>query len=312
MGKDIIKFINTNRHLLDLFTDLIPIPIFVKDKDGRYTECNKAYMDFMSLERDQLIGKTVYDIWDKADADVFFAKDKELLDRGGVDIYETEITSPQGLLHAVQFHKQTFTDSYGAVAGLLGVAFDITERKRLEYSLADLASTDELTGLPNRREGMSRLEVMHKASERKDRPYCIAMVDIDHFKKVNDQYGHSVGDLVLKEFASLAKTILRINDVCFRYGGEEFVILLPETNLSDGLNVVERFRQTWATSPLNLLESQIIHSTASIGLVQYQGNNVAFERLIQLCDQALYDAKNGGRNCTVCVQPNQTFNEFQG
>jgi diguanylate cyclase (GGDEF)-like protein/PAS domain S-box-containing protein len=301
VNDNIIEFIRFNRDLIDRIIDLVPIPLFVKDVDGRYIDCNTAFQDFLSFKREEIVGKTVYEIWSKDEADVFFAKDKELLDRGGLQVYESSITSSHGSVHTVQFYKQTFADAFGVVSGFLGAIFDITEKKRLECALVDLASTDELTGLINRREGMTRLEILHKDSERKNRPYCLAIADIDHFKRLNDQYGHVNGDQVLKAFSGLVKKILRSGDICFRYGGEEFVILLPETKLEDGHSVLERLRQTWAAMRLTLSDGQTLQSTVSIGLIQHPTNYIEFKNLIHACDGALYEAKNNGRNRIVCV-----------
>lgn len=202
----------------------------------------------------------------------------------------------------VQFHKQVFTDSSGAVSGFLGAIFDITEKKRLESALAKLAATDELTGLPNRRDGMARLHAVHKDSERKRRSYCVAMVDIDNFKLLNDQYGHSNGDLVLKGFADLVRRTLRSSDICFRYGGEEFAIVLPETGIEEGYLVVERLRQILAAFKMSISDGQSIMTTVSIGLAQYSPTrNLSYKHLLQVSDNALYDAKSCGRNRTVCV-----------
>ena len=107
----------------------------------------------MSFSREEIIGKSVYEIWTKDEADIFFVQDQELFEQGGLQVYETKITSSGGIIHIVQFHKQVFTDSTGEVAGFLGAIFDITEKKELELALARLAATDELTGLPNRRNG---------------------------------------------------------------------------------------------------------------------------------------------------------------
>jgi diguanylate cyclase (GGDEF)-like protein len=151
---------------------------------------------------------------------------------------------------------------------------------------------------------MAKLEGLHKYCERKKQSYCIAMIDLDHFKRLNDLTGHTNGDLVLKAFANLAKNVLRSSDVCFRYGGEEFVILLPGTELDDGFTVVERLRKAWAESQLTLPDGQSVHSTVSIGITQYVTNCISFEQMLQASDKALYDAKNAGRNCTVSIQTN--------
>lgn len=301
MISNILEFIKSNRDILDLMMDLVPIPLFVKDREGRYIDCNAAFMRFLSISREEIIGKSVYDIWKKEEADVFFAQDEALFEQGGIQTYETKVTSADGAAHIVQFHKQVFTDASGVVAGFLGVVFDITQKKKLEDKLAQLATIDELTGLPNRRDGMVKLKILHKDSERKKRPYCIAMIDIDHFKWVNDQYGHANGDLVLRAFANLAKNLLRSSDVCFRFGGDEFIVLLPETELDEGFSVVERLRKAWAGTRLTLPDCQLIYSTMSIGLTQNSANCISFEQLLQASDKALYDAKNAGRNRTVCI-----------
>jgi PAS domain S-box-containing protein len=217
MNDDIIEFIKSNRNLLDRIIDIVPVPLFVKDREGRYIDCNIAFKNFLSVSREQIIGKTIYDMWNKEEADVFFTQDNELFDQGGLQIYETKITSSEGVHYDVQFHKQVFTNTSGAALGFLGAIFDITEEERLESALTRLASTDELTGLPNRREGMKRIEALHTFSERKKRPYCVAILDLGHFKSLNDRYGHTSGDLVLQAFSTMVRGTLRSSDLCFRY-----------------------------------------------------------------------------------------------
>lgn len=298
---NIIEFINSNRNVLDIITDLVPIPLFMKDRAGIYIDCNSAFTKFLTLSREEIIGKSVYDICSKNEADVFSAQDNELLKNGGLQVYESQITSPDGNKHIVEFHKQVFMDANGEAAGFLGVIFDITEKKNLENALAKQAKIDDLTGLLNRREGMSRLKIIHEESKQNNRIYSIAMIDIDHFKKVNDRYGHSNGDIVIKEFANLAKNILRDSDICFRYGGEEFVVILPETEKNEGVVVVERLRKAWSNKEIMLSNEVLIHSTISIGLKQCDSNCISYEELINESDRAMYEGKNKGRNCTICA-----------
>ncbi len=299
MPWNIIDFINSNRDILDSVMDLVPIPLFIKDISGKYITCNKAFECFLGIRRDQIIGKTAYDLCNKREADIFSAQDAELFQRGGLQIYETLVTNSKSITSIIQFHKQTFTDDSGAVAGFLGALFDITEKKALESALQKIAATDDLTGLPNRRDGMVRFNILHNDSKRKNRPYCVAMIDIDNFKKLNDQYGHANGDLVLKAFSDLTTRTLRCSDVCFRYGGEEFILLLPETARETGYKIVERLRKTWAEMPLLLPGFPSVRATISIGLAQYPSDGNSLDHLIQASDRALYGAKNGGRNRTV-------------
>jgi len=130
MGEDVLKFIDLNRNLLDLIIDLVPVPLFVKDQAGQYIDCNTAFMKFLSIDRERIVGRTAYDLWNKDEADIFSAQDKELFERGGLQVYETAVTSAEKIRYIVQFHKQVFIDSAGVVVGLLGAIFDITESKR--------------------------------------------------------------------------------------------------------------------------------------------------------------------------------------
>lgn len=301
MEKDILEFIGSSREQIDRIIDLVPIPIFIKDVEGRYVDCNLAFQELFSVKREGFVGKTVFEIWSREEASVFFSKDQELFERGGLQVYESTITSALGIEHIVQFHKQTFTDSNGIVSGFLGAIFDITKNKRLEKALFTQASTDELTGLLNRREGMARLEILHKESLRKNRPYCLAIADLDHFKQLNDTHGHLNGDFVLWDFSQLIKSALRGGDICFRYGGEEFVILLPETKLEDGIAVLERLRRACAVRPLCLTGGHTVYTTLSMGLIQHPTGKMEIKDLLQACDDALYAAKAAGRNRIVCV-----------
>lgn len=137
MIADITKFITANRSSLDLVLDLVPIPLFVKDREGRYLDCNIAFTEFLHISREQIIGKTAHDLWRKEEADVFARQDAALFESTGLQVYETEITSSKGLTFIVQFHKRTFTDAQGVVQGFLGAIFDITERRRYVTELEE-------------------------------------------------------------------------------------------------------------------------------------------------------------------------------
>lgn len=145
---DIANFIINNRSGLDTVIDLIPIPIFIKSRYGDYLDCNVAFTKFLAFTRDQLIGKSVYDLWEKEEADVFFEQDNNLFASGGTQIYETKITSSSGDIHYVQFHKRIFSDMNGSTGGFLGAIFDITEKKRkIEELEVALGRVHTLEGL---------------------------------------------------------------------------------------------------------------------------------------------------------------------
>jgi len=233
---------------------------------------------------------------------VSYARDKELFDNPGLQIYETDTTASFGRTYTVQLHKITFLDSDGKVAGLLGIVFDMTDKKQLERTLFDMARIDILTGLSNRRSGIEQIERVFKESVRKDRVFSILMIDIDYFKEINDTYGHSVGDLVLQLIANRSARLMRDCDIFFRYGGEEFIACLPETQIDETHDIAERLRAQFDTEGIEIPKGDIIRVTMSIGIAAYPEHGSEIEHLINESDKALYAAKNSGRNCIMTAQ----------
>lgn len=165
--------------------------------------------------------------------------------------------------------------------------------------LQRLAALDPLTGLYNRRFGMARLHEEFQRSVRGGSPLGVVMLDIDHFKQVNDTYGHLVGDRVLIQTARLVRTVMREGDILVRYGGEEFLAILPAAAREDALQVAERLRRLVEESSVKDGD-QIIRVTISAGVSAFPDISVdKDEELVQLADQSLYTAKEGGRNRVV-------------
>lgn len=181
------------------------------------------------------------------------------------------------------------------IVGVVTVFEDISERKRLREELERLATHDPLTGLVNRGELERRLaRELHRA-ERYHRGLGVLMVDIDHFKRVNDTYGHHAGDDVLKAFAARLIDHARRADAIARYGGEEFVLILPETPVAAAAAMAERLRVSLNEAPITVADvgGPI---TASIGVAGYPDHGKTEEQLLRAADEALYAAKNSGRN----------------
>jgi diguanylate cyclase (GGDEF)-like protein len=159
-----------------------------------------------------------------------------------------------------------------------------------------LAAIDPLTGLLNRRYGMIRLREEYSKAVRSEGSLGIVMFDIDHFKKVNDTYGHLAGDRVLIHISRLVKPILREGDVLMRYGGEEFCAILPGASSDDCLKMAERIRFAVQESQVSYTEYEI-KVTLSLGITSYPENDIAHEQeLISAADEALYISKESGRN----------------
>ena len=169
------------------------------------------------------------------------------------------------------------------------------ERARLFQEVQSLALTDPLTGLQNRRSLFELGRVEFARAQRMERPFCCIMLDLDHFKQINDAYGHLIGDHVLQEFAKRCRDSVREIDLVGRYGGEELIVLLPETDMPTSLQVAERLRYSIACAPIQVFDREI-SVTASIGVAARDENSTDLETLIARADQAMYIAKHKGRN----------------
>jgi diguanylate cyclase (GGDEF)-like protein/PAS domain S-box-containing protein len=176
------------------------------------------------------------------------------------------------------------------------VAHDIRQRKQLEQELDRLAITDHLTGIGNRA-GLERaLDWELNQADRYLRPLTVAMMDIDHFKAVNDRLGHEAGDHALTHVCSVTASVLRHADLFFRYGGEEFIVLLPETTLDGASHLAERIRAAVAAASL----PEVGRLTVSIGVTQFHPGE-SRDELIARADVALYKAKSSGRNSVTAI-----------
>jgi len=176
------------------------------------------------------------------------------------------------------------------------LAHEIEARKSLEMELRVLATTDPLTGLYNRRRFLELGEYEIQRWQRTLRGLALLVLDLDHFKRVNDEHGHAAGDEVLRRFAMVCKNNLRAMDSIGRIGGEEFAILLPETSLEEGVRIAEKVRSVLAESPMS--GPAPISITVSIGVVVAEGQET-FAQVLARGDSCLYAAKGQGRNRVV-------------
>ncbi len=181
------------------------------------------------------------------------------------------------------------------------------ERAKSYIEVLEYATLDALTGYNNRHQFEKRLKETVASAKRQNQPLCCIMSDIDFFKKVNDTYGHAVGDCVLKNVAKTIKKELREEDIASRYGGEEFIFLLPHTKLEEAKIVAERLRQSVEKKKINIEEYKIkdvkeISVTVSIGVSEFKKSDKEPEILYKNADNALYKAKETGRNRVVVFE----------
>ena len=172
-----------------------------------------------------------------------------------------------------------------------------------ELELRLIAQVDHLTGALTRRGFVDQAQREMERTLRYGRASSLIMIDVDHFKRVNDTYGHSIGDQVLKQIASLAETTLRPCDLFGRLGGEEFALLMPETSGAAALVVAERLRNTIAEHPMTLHGGGTIHVTASFGVAELSASFNTLTAWLERADTMLYAAKSGGRNRTQLAEP---------
>lgn len=177
--------------------------------------------------------------------------------------------------------------------------FDVAVNRFDMGITASLTDVDELTGLLNRTAMDRDLKRELAQAKRSGKPLCLAMIDADHFKKVNDDYGHSFGDIVLKELADRFEATLRPRDSIYRYGGEEFLAALPDTGLDQAEKVMNRLRVQSAKQPISNDEISITQ-TVSIGLAEVHTDE-AIDTAIERADAALYQAKEAGRNQVIAA-----------
>jgi diguanylate cyclase (GGDEF)-like protein len=192
--------------------------------------------------------------------------------------------------------------SVTASGGRMLTYCDVTDLIRNAEMLEKLATTDSMTGLLNRRHFLSMAEGEWSRFQRYQRPLSMLAIDIDHFKSVNDRYGHAVGDEAIMSVANACQQGRRASDIIGRFGGEEFVILLPETDQAQAMIVAERLRQGVAAHVLHVHKVQF-KLTISIGVAQATASMSGIDALLRAADQALYQAKAEGRNRTVQWSP---------
>ncbi len=186
-------------------------------------------------------------------------------------------------------------DAEGKPARVVGMVHDVTPRKELEHKLMRLARRDDLTGLANRREGYRFFEKSLKLARRADHELAICLVDVDHFKRINDRHGHLMGDRVLQEIAKVLTRSVRESDMVCRWGGEEFLVLLPDTSAPQALVLARRLAWAVAEEVGEAVDPEL-RVTLSGGISAYPAHGDDVERLIAEADDALYRAKERGRD----------------
>lgn len=223
-----------------------------------------------------------------------------LLEHGVVANLQVRMSRKDGSLVWVEISAHTRSDPKRSTTVIEGVLSDITDRKRMLEELRQLATIDSLTGLYNRRHFLELCERELHRTRRYRLDVGLLMVDVDHFKTVNDTHGHDIGDQVLRLIARLCRDNLREADVLGRLGGEEFAALLPHASLREAGEVAERLRGAIAETAFPLPDGQMLRFTISIGACAVAAETGTTGDLLKAADRALYIAKRDGRNRVMC------------
>ncbi|TWA68031.1 PAS domain S-box-containing protein/diguanylate cyclase (GGDEF)-like protein [Azospirillum brasilense] len=402
----------------EVLFETLPVPVFVKNAAGEYTDCNDAFERYTGLERRSIVTKTASAVMDPRIAEAHADQDRELTVTWGQRSYEEAVPFVGGTTRLSSLTKAVFCDSAGNLGGIVGVIHDLTEglpseerlqaileqspigvsvsrrddgkiifvntrfaeligltredligrqardyyldrhqrervidrlrsfgsvtnmevqfrradgssfwtlftvnqaviqgvqvnlawiydytdRRNMEEALRDMASRDPLTGIYNRRSFMELARSQLARAHRFNEPLSVFVLDVDHFKRINDSYGHATGDDALRMVAGGCQAILREYDILGRLGGEEFVVVLPGATAEESRVVAERVRRHLSRMAIPGPEGRF-HLTSSIGIAALDSAYDTLEKAIHRADLALYRAKREGRNRVVVYEP---------
>jgi len=284
--------------LLDAIINTVSEPMFYKNIKGIYENVNSAFSHkVLNAHRDAIIGKTLYDLKDKIPQKllkIYLEQDKKLFQERKNQTYEAQVKLADGSIRDFRIQKNIVWDNQGIMLGYVAVMYDISDLKEKERYLEELASKDQLTKLYNRRYFIEIGTSLIHLAQREKVDLSLMMLDIDNFKKVNDTYGHDVGDIVLQTIAKTMNSHARESDIIARWGGEEFIFILPKTSKEGALVVAQKLCNTVEKTKINFKNGELF-VTVSIGVSTLIEKD-SLDTITKRADNALYKAKNGGKN----------------
>lgn len=291
--QDISDYVRAEREnrLLARALDATTDPVVMTDDQSRIIFANSAFSEVTGYGREELIGKTPALLRSGEHDEAFYANLHRALSSGR-DFRATFINRRRdGSLYHAEQSISPIADEYGRITHYVSVSKDISERVSMEQALRKAATRDTLTGLHNRRHGQQLLDEAHRRVRLAGGALSLIMCDIDHFKQINDRFGHPAGDRALVSVARLVQQSVRSRDRVMRWGGEEFVILLENCAHAPAMTLGERIRSRVSAHR----EPDIGEITVSLGLATLQAGET-MEQLLARADAARYEAKRRGRN----------------
>ncbi len=297
-----------NRSLLEAIQEASPDGLLVVDENAAVVTYNRRFLEIWRIPHERVKPDEAMDgaipdypilmtvMQRVKDPDSFIRNVRRLYDNPSVSEH-TEIELKDG--RVIERDSTGLIGEDGAYLGRVWFFRDITEHKRTEAMLRHLASHDPLTGLLNRRNFYDRAAEELTRAARHQRDLALLMLDLDHFKSINDHHGHAAGDRILEQICSRCVDSLRTEDIFARIGGEEFALLMPDTDRQSAAAVAERLRRMVAEDAVDF-EGKAIYCTVSVGVTMIRPDESRVDDALSRADEALYRAKSRGRNRVEC------------
>jgi len=297
------------QQFLNNILDNVEAYIFIKDLNHHYTYVNKAMQEAMQEPLEKIIGQDISTLYDEKTVDFIKKTDDKILVDGKKTVSEEKIHKDGLGTFYILVKKVPLYDKNGKIYALLGVSTDITERKKHEKMIKEMAYYDILTKLPNRRLLEDRLKQMLAKVKREKKHGGVMFLDMDNFKNINDTYGHDVGDMLLIEASKRYLSVIRKSDTVARLGGDEFVVAIGELN--DNEELAKKEILEIADKILKIANEKYIielvkddgskkhiefECTSSIGITIFNSNDTSIEAILKRADKAMYEVKNTHKN----------------
>ena len=275
--------------------------VYMKDREGRFLYANRAVAELLGRPAEEIVGHLETEFIPAANLDDIRAVDIQVFASGSRQSREERFTDQEGIARYFWSVKVPLIHA-GRSDALIGISTDITELRQLREELERRATTDSLTGIANRGHFYQQANLHFKRAERYGEALSLLALDIDRFKSINDTYGHQAGDIALRALAEHFRQGIRAFDLIGRIGGEEFAILLPNTDLDGAVTLAERLRETLSALRLKVDGGTELAVAVSIGAASLLPTDASLDILFARADKALYRAKEGGRNRVVTIE----------
>jgi diguanylate cyclase (GGDEF)-like protein/PAS domain S-box-containing protein len=293
--KKLENLVQEQNKLLDAVLNNVDAYVYMKDDQRHFLYVNKKTAEMFGKPSEEIIGKLDADVIGQEIADHFWQSDKLVFETNSKQTIEEVAEDDNGnLTHYISMKMPYQLDENSKV--LIGFSTDVTELFQLKEEFKNQANTDALTGLYNRRYLFEHAEIEFSRAKRHGLDLAVISIDIDYFKLINDKYGHPIGDKVLIGMGKNILLSLRQEDILARIGGEEFAIILPDTNLEEAKMVAQRICQTENKFVINEHNHEHVEVQVSVGVVSKKISDTKFDDLFIRADNALYQAKKLGRN----------------